>query len=164
MRAVLLLFGSLTLTSAFFRKKSKSSTTFSCLLPIMIIHSSCYQIYLANFFQASCLFGFISFPQFTLCNNILMCQRLSGVTGTQELGARGLRGKWSPARTREEVSFSLNLTICRLQIWKWDNCIVLSQSWRSGNLEGWHMYLAARQLFEAEMSNCFSCKVKNVIL
>ena len=129
MRAVLLLFGSLTLTSAFFRIKSKSSTTFSYILPIIIIHSSDNQIYLASFFQASCLFGFISFPQFRLCNNILTCQLNSGVTGTQELGAPGLSGRLSPARTREEVSFfSLNLTICRLQIWKWDNCIFLSLS------------------------------------
>ena len=132
MRAVLLLFGSLTLTSAFFRIKSKSSTTFSRILPIIIIHSSDHQIYLASFFQASCLFGFISFRQFPLCNNILTCQQYSGVTGTQELGALGLRGRLSPARTREEVSFSLNLTICRLQIWKLDNCIFLC----SGNLEG----------------------------
>ena len=133
MRAVLLLFGGLTLTSAFFRIKSKSSTTFSCLLPIMIMHSSDYQIYLASFFQASCLFGFISFPQLTLCNNILTCQRRSGVTGTQELGARGLRGRLSPARTREEVSFPLNLTICRLQIWKLDNCIFLT-FWQFGRV------------------------------
>ena len=140
MRAVLLLFGGLTVTSAFFRIKSKSSTTFSCILHIIIIHSSDHQIYLASFFQASCLFGFISFRQFPLCNNILTCQLNSGVTGTQELGAPGLSGRLSPARTREEVSFfSLNLTISRLQ-----------------------MYLAARQLFEAEMSSCFSCKVKNV--
>ena len=111
-----------------FRITSKSSTTFSCILPIIIIHSSDNQIYLASFFQASCLFGFISFRQFPLCNNILTCRQYSGVTGTHELGAPGLSGRLSPARTREEVSFSLNLTICRLQTWKWDNCIFLSLS------------------------------------
>ena len=131
MRAVLLLFGSLTLTSAFFRIKSKSSTTFSCILHLSL--SLIHQIYLASFFQASCLFGFISFPEITFCNNILTCQHYSGVTGTQELGAPGLSGRLSPARTREEVSFPLNLTICRLQIWKLDNCIFLT-FWQFGRV------------------------------